>query len=482
MNNYKPTRKTAWRHGRRCVNALAEVLLKAILPSLTIAWMLLLSGCPSPTTPEHVHDYGEWTVTTAAFCLTEGVETRTCSLDASHTETRPIAALPHDMDWVVTTALTSSALGVETHSCQRAGCDHTGETRGYPQMPYIITGSGTSFTAKIDGTTIDDADGAAIADVITAIRSHAGGADIGIQFDDGGTLDIGTERAIFDNANANGDGTWGHITLTGSITSANTGAGHGTIELDDNVTITSTADIFNTSTETDRLSIRIEGTATLNITGGTVEVSGGSAISCGTGTVLNISGGTVKTNTRSAIQVLGTVNISGNALVTGASTTDIGTIWIFGADARVNISGGVVRNTAANDNAKAISIFGSPWGNSNHPDALIITGGTVGAMDEDGNGTIGMAIAISTPSGITISQANPSVPTLITSANTTAGRGTIIVVTADGSPIAINSGRVENTADHANAQSIVAPSDNAAGRVVIEPAAEVEPLPLWMAD
>ena len=39
------------------------------------------------------HDWGDWTVTTAATCTAEGVETRVCSRDSSHTETRTIDRL-----------------------------------------------------------------------------------------------------------------------------------------------------------------------------------------------------------------------------------------------------------------------------------------------------------------------------------------------------------------------------------------------------
>jgi len=43
--------------------------------------------------PDHVHDWGDWVVTTPATCAAAGVETRTCRLDASHKETRAVAQL-----------------------------------------------------------------------------------------------------------------------------------------------------------------------------------------------------------------------------------------------------------------------------------------------------------------------------------------------------------------------------------------------------
>ena len=41
------------------------------------------------------HNYGDWSLTTAPDCLTEGTESRVCANDASHVETRPIPALGH---------------------------------------------------------------------------------------------------------------------------------------------------------------------------------------------------------------------------------------------------------------------------------------------------------------------------------------------------------------------------------------------------
>lgn len=42
------------------------------------------------------HDFGDWIETTAPTCTTKGVETRYCSHDHSHTETRPIGELGHN--------------------------------------------------------------------------------------------------------------------------------------------------------------------------------------------------------------------------------------------------------------------------------------------------------------------------------------------------------------------------------------------------
>ena len=47
------------------------------------------------TGPGIVHDWGKWTVVTAATCTSDGVESRVCLLDPTHIETRDIAALGH---------------------------------------------------------------------------------------------------------------------------------------------------------------------------------------------------------------------------------------------------------------------------------------------------------------------------------------------------------------------------------------------------
>ena len=92
-----------------------------------------------------------------------------------------------------------------------------------PLLPYIITGSGTAATATRGGAAIGTPE-QSIQAVIDDIRDHAAGAAVTIQFGDGGAnvLNISTESVSF-------SGAWGHITLTGSITSTNAVATAGTI-------------------------------------------------------------------------------------------------------------------------------------------------------------------------------------------------------------------------------------------------------------
>jgi hypothetical protein len=69
------------------------------------------------------HSYGDWTVTTVATCTTAGVEKRTCSRDALHTDTRdiPIDSNAHNWgNWVVTKEPTTMVTGIETRTCGNA--------------------------------------------------------------------------------------------------------------------------------------------------------------------------------------------------------------------------------------------------------------------------------------------------------------------------------------------------------------------------
>jgi endoglucanase len=79
-------------------------------------------------TPQHVHDWSEWKVTTEATCDAMGLKTRICTIDNSHTETEVIpmttgeACAPtdhvHDWgDWEITTNATCDATGLKTRFC-----------------------------------------------------------------------------------------------------------------------------------------------------------------------------------------------------------------------------------------------------------------------------------------------------------------------------------------------------------------------------
>ena len=80
------------------------------------------------------HDWGAWVVTTPATESTEGVETRTCKNDSSHTETRAIPVIGHSHTLVKTDEVpaTCSAEGTKAYwtcsACHKMFSDSEGTT------------------------------------------------------------------------------------------------------------------------------------------------------------------------------------------------------------------------------------------------------------------------------------------------------------------------------------------------------------------
>jgi hypothetical protein len=73
--------------------------------------LAMLSGCKA-----HEHVYGNWVVTTAASCTSDGTATRTC--ECGEAETKAITKLPHSYGkWVTTREATCTAEGAQTRSC-----------------------------------------------------------------------------------------------------------------------------------------------------------------------------------------------------------------------------------------------------------------------------------------------------------------------------------------------------------------------------
>jgi hypothetical protein len=91
-----------------------------------------MTACPMEEI--HEHDWGEWKQTTSPDCTTAGVQTRVCTIDPSHTETRnEPPALGHNWsEWTVTTPPTTTTEGLETRTCSRNAA-HI-ETRPIPVL------------------------------------------------------------------------------------------------------------------------------------------------------------------------------------------------------------------------------------------------------------------------------------------------------------------------------------------------------------
>ncbi|MDR3020306.1 MAG: hypothetical protein LBU66_05320 [Treponema sp.] len=246
--------------------------------------------------------------------------------------------------------------------------------------PYIITGSNGQFRArKGEGTAIiGGSDNQAIATVITRIRTNAAlfGTEqpVTIQFglDNTDLLNIGPTAA---NATITfeGEGAWGHITLTGRLTGNNASTTTGTIIVNNNVSITSMADIANTANSS--RTIYYNSTGELTISGGTVSNAGTGtsyAIYNVTRGTVNIEGGTVsKTNSGQAVRSssVGRVTVSGNAIVTSSGSAAIGLFGTTATDVGLVITGGTVQNTANTADAHTI--------NNDSSGTVHILGGTI---------------------------------------------------------------------------------------------------------
>jgi len=94
---------------------------------LAVLTTLAFIACESPTNePAHVHQWSAWDVTAPATCIATGSQTRTCALDATHTETE---AIPIDLvdghdwgEWEGTVTCTTAGTG--TRVCSRKA-EHT---------------------------------------------------------------------------------------------------------------------------------------------------------------------------------------------------------------------------------------------------------------------------------------------------------------------------------------------------------------------
>jgi len=306
---------------------------------------------------------------------------------------------------------------------------------GAANPTYIITGSGTAFTAKKGGVTVGTAE-KPIQTVIDAVKTDAAGKAVTIQFGDGtNTLDIGTAYVSFSNTTT----TWGAVKLTGKIKSnVSSDSSYGTygiIFVSNSVSVTSSADISNTNTG--NYSRAIYSTGTLNITGGTVSNNGYAVYNNSTSTVtisggniqsssgyavynynttgtITISGGTVSSTGGTAVrnESNGKIIVSGTAIITSGNTNPgSGVILNYGSLGTIEIKGGNVTNTSTSEGnaifnsitgtvtmsggtvsvtgASAIAIYNSVSGGT-----VTITGGTVSATGLSGysiynnNGTV----------------------------------------------------------------------------------------------
>jgi hypothetical protein len=99
----------------------------------------------------HSHNWGNWETITQATCSEEGEESRHCTADPPHSETRPLPIdliNGHDYQWQATTPATFTSEGVEKEICTH-DATHTRGTRPIPQIPFTsIADLGTWLTSQ----------------------------------------------------------------------------------------------------------------------------------------------------------------------------------------------------------------------------------------------------------------------------------------------------------------------------------------------
>lgn len=82
-------------HTAATVNAKAATCTDEGYSGDTVCSVCGVTLATGSTTEALGHEWGEWTVTTPATCMEEGVETRFCTHDSSHTQTRSIDIVDH---------------------------------------------------------------------------------------------------------------------------------------------------------------------------------------------------------------------------------------------------------------------------------------------------------------------------------------------------------------------------------------------------
>ena len=88
-----------------------------IFVALLALLCLFMTACSDSEV--HIHKWGEWAVQTEPTCTEEGTETRTCTNDAGHMESRSIAATGHDDgEWEVTLEATCETDGKRELRCK----------------------------------------------------------------------------------------------------------------------------------------------------------------------------------------------------------------------------------------------------------------------------------------------------------------------------------------------------------------------------
>ena len=134
------------------MKAVKRSLLLLLCVAMLVAGALVMSACSKECTE---HEWGNWTVTTAATCIAEGTETRTCNA-CGETETRAINKTAHTFsEYVADGNATCMADGTKTATCTTAGCtakDTVADAGSKKEHSFTNYTSNGDATCQADGT------------------------------------------------------------------------------------------------------------------------------------------------------------------------------------------------------------------------------------------------------------------------------------------------------------------------------------------
>jgi len=348
------------------------------------------------------------------------------------------------------TAIYNSKEGVITISGTTTSVTSANSSNTSGTICLASSGSSTDARLNIEGGIVRNTSTNSSTDNNAIYNNSAGAVNIS-----GGTVSTTDGVAISNNSSGAVNITSGTLTTGGTVvTIYNTSTG--TVNVSGG-TVTSTGyyAIINYSAGTLNFSggtvtgssvySAINNYGTMNVSGGTLSATGGGRAITNYGT-LTITGGTVSATTGTAIyNTSGAVNVSGGTI----SVTTSGVAIYNNGVGPVNVSGGTVSAESGNAlfNYASGQIFVSGGEVSatagkaiynNSTGAVNVSGGTVSATD-------GEAIFNAGAGTINISEADPDVPTLVTSANTSDTSGTIYLNNAGGA-VYITGGMANNTA------------------------------------
>ena len=133
--------------------------------------------------------------------------------------------------------------------------------------------------------------------------------------------------------------------------------------------------------------------------------------------------------------------VSAGQNYTGTDSRPGGVIVLTNAEARLNISGGIIRNTSTSALARVINNH-----DSNHADAVVITGGRIAAENITGtSATIGVAIRNGADGNISISGQNTVIRSGASNSTADINPGTIFMESGSGDLTVSGGATIENT-------------------------------------